>query len=256
MINKILKIILMTVLIGLVLEGIYIYYHWPRFSQSVSEGESRIIKEINPSEEEPFSKEVLQPEKTLIIPESLDLSIPFTSQAPFSDWSPPFNHACEEATVLMVHYYLEGKLIIDPAQAKRELLDLVDFEIKNYGFHEDSSAAQTAELIKDYYGYSAEVKYDISLEDIKKELAGGNPVIVPTAGRLLGNPYFTPPGPIYHMLLIKGYNPTEFITHDPGTKRGADFVYSYQILEKAIHDWNKEDIEHSRRAMIVIYPAP
>ena len=152
----------------------------------------------------------------------------------------------------MAHYYLEGKTIIEPAVARKELLALVEYEKKNYGFHEDTSTEQTAQLIRDYYGYKVKVYYDISLEDIKKELARGNPVIVPTAGRLLNNPYFTPPGPIYHMLVVKGYTPTEFITNDPGTKRGADYSYSYQVLEKAIHDWNNGDVENGKSAMISI----
>lgn len=101
------------------------------------------------------------------------------------------------------------------------------------------------------------------MEDIKKELAKGNPVIVPTAGRLLSNPYFTPPGPLYHMLLIKGYSTTstttEFITHDPGTIRGANFVYSYQTLETSIHDLESKDLENitnGRSAMISILTEP
>ena len=189
------------------------------------------------------------------LPEEIILEVPFTSQAPFGDWSYPFNHTCEEAVVLMAHYYVEGKTSIDPAQARKELLDLVEFEEKNYGFHEDTDTAQTAQLIKDYYGYSVKVEYDISLEDIKKELAKGNPVIVPTAGRLLNNPYFKPPGPLYHMLLVKGYNSTEFITHDTGTIRGENFVYSYQALENSIHDLGGENLENiasGRPAMISI----
>lgn len=69
---------------------------------------------------------------------------------------------------------------------------------------------------------------------------------------MLGNPYFTPPGPIYHMLVIKGYNLTEFITNDPGTRRGADYVYSYQTLMKAIHDWNNGNVESGKSATISV----
>ncbi|MCD6270289.1 C39 family peptidase [bacterium] len=252
-IDKILEIILVLVLVGLVFEGIYLYYHWPREDEFNPTLEMNGVDSV---EKEKATKkpsiEKIATEQKLSVPEEINLEIPFILQAPFSDWSYPFNHTCEEAAVLMAHYYLEGKTIIEPAVARKELLALVEYEKKNYGFHEDTSTEQTAQLIRDYYGYKVKVYYDISLEDIKKELARGNPVIVPTAGRLLNNPYFTPPGPIYHMLVVKGYTPTEFITNDPGTKRGADYSYSYQVLEKAIHDWNNGDVENGKSAMISI----
>ena len=251
--DKILEIIAVFVLVGLLFEGIYIYYHWPRGDKLHSISDTETETQGQPQEQPSVEKK--QTEKEPPLPEEVNLEIPFTSQAPFSDWSYPFNHTCEEAAVLMAHYYVEGKTTIDPAQAKAELLDLVEYEDKNYGFSEDTDTAQTAQLIKDYYRHSVKVKYDISLEDIKKELAKGNPVIVPAAGQLLNNPHFKPPGPLYHMLLIKGYDATEFITNDTGTIWGADFVYSYQTLENAIHDLENGDLENianGRSAMISV----
>ena len=241
-INNILKTILALCLIGLIFEGTYIYYHLPR------------EKKYNPNDyQKPVEEENWKP-----LPESFELDVPFITQAPFRRWKEePFNHTCEEAAVLIVHYYLEEKKEVDENETKKELLDLVDFQIKNYGFHEDTSVSQTAKLIKDYYGYKVQVYYDISLEDIKREIAKGNPVIIPTAGRLLENPNYTPPGPIYHMLVVKGYNQTEFITQDPGTYRsGENKTYPNEILEKAIHDWdgNEENIEKTNPAMIVVMP--
>lgn len=247
-----LEIILILVLFGLAFEGIYLYYHWPR-----GDGSNKLIKT---QETELVNEELVKtkqspketPPKEITLPDSFALDIPFFSQAPLGNWNPPFDHACEEAAILMVHYYLQGKTTIDPIEVAQEIRDITNFENKSYGFNEDTSAEQTAQLIRDYYGYKVQVYYDVSLEDIKKELVKGNPVIVPTAGRLLGNPYFTPPGPMYHMLVVKGYTQTEFITNDPGTKRGADYVYSYQTLRKAIHDWNNGDVENGKSAMIPV----
>lgn len=212
---------------------------------------SKYFEEENRSEEKTENKVV---ENTLL-PKSFILDIPFVTQAPFRSWEEyPFNHTCEEASVLQIYYYFERKQVKED-EVYEKLLDLVDFEIKNYGFHEDTSAAQTAKLIEDYYDYKTKVVYDISLEDIKKEIAQGNPVIIPTAGRLLNNPHFTPPGPFYHMLVIKGYNQEGFITNDVGTyKTGENWLYSYQILEKAIHDWNDGDVLNGKSAIIVVYP--
>ncbi len=239
--NKILNGIVILTWIGLIFEGIYLYNSWPR--QTEVFGQEKIKKEII---------------KEDVLPDFFELDIPFITQAPFRSWKEyPFNHTCEEASILMVHYYLENKTKVVESETKKELLDLVDFQIKNYGFHEDTSTAETARIIKDYYGYKVKIYYDISLEDIKKEIAQGNPVIIPTAGRLLENPNYTGAGPIYHMLVVKGYTSTEFITQDSGTYRsGENKTYSYEILEKAIHDWNGEekDMNTNQSAMIVIIP--
>ncbi len=185
------------------------------------------------------------------LPKSFVLDIPFICQAPLGNWAPPFGDACEEAAILTVHYYFQKKPI-DAKVAAKEIQDIIEFETKNYNFGKSISAEQTAKLIEDYFGYKAEVKYDISLEEIKKELIKGNPVLVPAAGRMLKNPYFKTPGPLYHMLVIKGYTESEFIVSDPGTKRGTNFKYSYQILEKAIHDWNNGDVKNGRPVMISV----
>ncbi len=187
----------------------------------------------------------------LNLPKSFILDIPFICQAPLGNWNPPFGDACEEAAILTVHYYFQEKPI-DPKVAAKEIQDIIEFENKNYNFGKSISAEQTAQLIKDYFGYKAEVSYDMSLKDIKKELMKGNPVIVPAAGKMLKNPYFKTPGPLYHMLVIKGYTESEFIVSDPGTRRGTNFKYSYQILEKAIHDWNNGDVKNGRPAMISV----
>lgn len=246
-IDKILESILVLCIIGLIFEGIYIHTNLTK--------EKEYLLESQPSfSEEPPEKPEEEKKEPLTLPESFELDIPFITQAPFRSWQEyPFNHTCEEAAVLMVHYYLVGIKEVDENQTRKELLDLVDFQTENYGFHEDTSAAQTAKLIEDYYGYQAKVYYDISLEEIKKEIIKGNPVIVPTAGRLLENPNYTPPGPLFHMLVIKGYNQFEFITQDSGTYRtGQNRHYSYEIIEKAIHDWNNGDVLNGRKAMIVV----
>jgi len=95
---------------------------------------------------------------------------------------------------------------------------------------------------------------DLLEEDFKKYLSLGNPIIIPVAGQLLGNPYFTPPGPLYHNLVLVGYNGDRIITNDPGTKRGKGYIYDENVLYKATHDFTgkKENIEKGRKAMIII----
>ncbi|KKR45570.1 MAG: hypothetical protein UT82_C0026G0013, partial [Parcubacteria group bacterium GW2011_GWB1_40_14] len=92
-----------------------------------------------------------------------------------------------------------------------------------------------------------------TVDTIKRELAAGNPIIVPAAGRELGNPYFTSPGPLYHMLVIRGYTSDDkFITNDPGTRRGEEYTYKFDILMNAIHDWNGGDVINGKKVIIVL----
>ena len=189
--------------------------------------------------------------------EFVNLNILFISQAPYAIWDELHDHACEEAAIIMVYYYLTEKVLTKDI-GEKEILNMVDWQIKNWGGHFDLNVEQIVEFFKNYYEYeNIELAYDFEIEDIKKELARGNPVIVPAAGQLLKNPYFTPPGPEYHVLVIKGYDDekSEFITNDPGTKRGTDFRYNYQVLENAIHDFNGGDILNGRKAMIVVKKA-
>ena len=178
----------------------------------------------------------------------VNLDIPFIPQAPYAIWDELHDHACEEAAIIMVYYYLNKKELTKEI-AEQEILSMVDWQMQNWGGHFDLSAEKIVELFKNYYNYkNIELVYphyqrlgvgvyDFKIDDIKRELSTGNPIVVPAAGRLLKNPYFTPPGPEYHVLVIKGYDDkkSEFIVNDPGTKRGADFRYNYQILENAIH---------------------
>jgi len=185
---------------------------------------------------------------------SLNLDVPFTTQAPSGEWyTYPFMHTCEEASVLMAHYYLDDTKNISAGMVKADLISMVDFENKKYGFSNDTDAQQTAQLIRDYYEkYEVRVIYNPSVDDIKTELSLGNPVLVPTAGRLLENPHYRSPGPLYHMLVIKGYNSKEFITNDPGTIYGANYKYSYDVFINAMRDFDLNNSANLNGAIIVV----
>lgn len=187
---------------------------------------------------------------------AVDQPVPFLCQAPYGDWSEPWQDACEEAAIVMAMSRVEGEAVTRRS-GKQAILDLVEFQVKNYGGHHDLTARQSAKLISDNYKYDkTEVRDKFTVQEIKKLLAAGNLIIAPLAGRELGNPYFTPPGPYYHYVLIKGYDDARgvFITNDPGTRRGANYVYKYQTLFQAIHDWTgqKESISRGKRSIIVI----
>ena len=250
-IDKILDIVLISVLVGLLFEGIYFYSHRVKGigPRKVTNNQESELSQEKPAQSGESSQTM--PLQKVVLPGSFSMDIPFVCQAPLGNWNPPFDEDCEETAILMVHHYFTKKPI-DPVKATQEIRDMINFEKKTYGFYKDSSAEQTAQLIRDYYGYKAKTYYNPSIEKIKKELVKGNPVIIPTAGRLLNNPYFTPPGPVYHMLVIKGYTRSGFIVNDSGTRRGANYVYSYKIIKNAMHDWNNGDVENGKPVMISV----
>ncbi len=188
------------------------------------------------------------------LPEKIAISVPFATQAPLGQWDAMHEEACEEASLVMLKYYLDGKSLT-PAIMEKEIQKMVKFEVKNYGDYKDTTATETVQLAGDFYGIkNLKVIYDFSAEDLKKYLALGRPIIVPAAGRALGNPFFTPPGPLYHNLVLTGYDGDTIITNDPGTRRGENYKYDINILYNAIHDFpgKAADIEKGRKAMIVL----
>lgn len=167
--------------------------------------------------------------------------VSFTAQAPTGDWKDIRQQdACEEASSLMAVKWARGESL-DPSTAEKDILDIVDFEAKNYGSYLDTSAADTAErILSGYFHFNNyKISKDMTLEGIKKELYRGNILVAPADGQKLGNPYFTAPGPERHMLVIIGYDPAarEFITNDPGTRRGEHYRYGEDVLYGALRDY-------------------
>ncbi|RMD51430.1 hypothetical protein D6827_02265 [Candidatus Parcubacteria bacterium] len=192
----------------------------------------------------------------LQIPTKLNLAVPFTSQAPLADWGEPYQEACEETAAYMAALYFAdySEAMIDAQKADKDIKSIIAFEEKKFGFYEDTTAEQTADLIEKYFNLPTRVLTNPTIDDIKTELASGRPVLVPTAGRLLNNPYFSGDGPLYHMLVIRGYdNDTyEFIVNDPGTKRGANYRYKMNVIMEAMGDWNDGDPAQGAKKIILI----
>lgn len=203
--------------------------------------------------DEPISIEAASP-APISFPAEILIDVPFTPQAPFAVWDHVHEEACEEASLIMVKYFLDNKKL-SPVIAENEIQQMKEYQLKENGSYADSNMKELVEIAEGHYKLdNLDVIYDFTKADIKKELAKGNPIIVPTAGRDLGNPFFTQPGPLYHNLVLIGYEGDIIITNDPGTKRGEKFKYDIDILFSAIHDFpgNKEKIREGRKAMIVI----
>lgn len=191
---------------------------------------------------------------------SLRLDVPFLSQAPKKDWAMPYQEACEEASVLMVQAYFAGKRTnFLPEEGDQAILSIVDWAAEQYGSElVDMTAAEVATMVEGYMpGLKATVKPLKTANDIKRELAKGFPVILPADGKRLENPRFRNGGPRYHMLVIKGYlDDGRWITNDPGTQFGENFLYAQQNLLDSARDWNGGDVPNGASVMLVLEPAP
>ncbi len=198
----------------------------------------------------------LQPEQ-VEIKSSVNLDVPFTSQAPYAVWDELHNEACEEAAVIIVDQYLKGdrRAKIPAGEADEMIKKMVQWQIQKLGVHKDLTAAEIVKyLAKEYLGRFEAQVHNFSIDGIKRELSAGKPVIIPAAGRLLENPNFKRPGPVYHMVVIVGYEGTNFITNDPGTRRGYKFKYTFDRIQYAAHDWvgSEHNIETGQKVYIVL----
>ncbi len=199
-------------------------------------------------------------DKTTSSPSVILMSVPFTSQAPLAEWKDARQQdACEEAAAAMAMAWVKGESGFTPEQWKERILAIVDFEQKKYGESRDVSLSDmVAWIFKDYYAYDkVEIKSVNGPDDIIKELAAGRLVLTPMNGQLLGNPYYTPPGPTTHMLLLKGYDyaAREFVTNDAGTRHGQSYRYAAQTLFNAIRAYPTgyhEPIEKIDKEMLVV----
>jgi len=186
--------------------------------------------------------------------------VPFSAQAPYADWGDiRQQEACEETSALMAMHWVNGDSSLTKSEALDEIIKITNWEEVTYGYHHDTSAADTVERIfKGWFGFSnLNLQYDISTSDIIAELMQDNLVIIPIYGDALGNPHYTG-GVQRHMVVATGYDGAsdEFLLHDPGTRYGENIRFSQSAVQGALRDYNSGiygPIGSGRTAMITIY---
>jgi hypothetical protein len=204
------------------------------------------------NEQRTTSNEQIEQKALAEIPKSINLKVPFTSQAPEKNWDQPWQDACEEAAVLMLDAYYK-KYNLSPLFAKDEILKSVKWQ-EEQGWGTSIEIEKIKQLAEEFQisNFRFRIAVNPTIEDIKSFVASGNPVLVVADGHALPNPFFSGDGPDYHALIIRGYTEDSFITNDPGTYRGENFVYKYESLMGAIHDWNNGDVENGKRVVLVL----
>ena len=193
---------------------------------------------------------------TAKLPAQFNLAGPFVLQAPTANWDAVHEETCEEAAALTVHYYWQKVKKPTAPQIEAQFTKMIAYENRTFGDFKDTTAAQTAKILKDVYGYKrVDVLPMKSINDAKPHVLAGRPVLIPSAGKLLKNPNFKNGGPLYHNLVIRGWlKDGRIITNDPGTRKGEAYVYSASVLWNAIHDWNGGNVTAGKKVMVVVYP--
>lgn len=190
------------------------------------------------------------------LPRSMRLAIPFISQAPHKNWSLPYQEACEEASAIMAEAFLRGtRENLTPDEADTAILAFVAWQTERFGADRVSMTGQeTAEAIEGYWPtLTTEIRPVKTANDLRMALKEGVPIILPANGKILNNPNFHNGGPPYHMLVLKGYlEDGRFITNDPGTRLGENFLYTEKNLLNAIHDWEGEGEANGPKKMILV----
>lgn len=171
---------------------------------------------------------------------STQAEVPFFSQAPFADWADIRQQdGCEEATMLMAYLWYHN-LEVSRQSFLDSLIDLTEFEITKFGAHNDIAANDMVTVLKEKLmvpnAYAIIDSEKVTIELLKELLTDGNLVIAPTQGQRLGNPNYSGAGPERHALLILGFDDDkkEFIVHDPGTRKGENYRYDYDVLLNAL----------------------
>lgn len=189
------------------------------------------------------------------LPEELNLAAPFYSQAPFGNWDYPWQEACEEASILLVaNAYFEHEWTAE--EFNEQILELVDWQNDVFGDYWHTDMPQTARMLNEVLGLETVIHEDPTLEDVKRLLAKGHLLVMPFDGKAMNNPFFSNGGPEYHVVMVKGYTADDgIITHDVGTRRGADYVYSWEVLDGALHDYVAgQPIQEGPRRFIEVLP--
>lgn len=246
-----------SLMAGIVMAG-YIHrtYSPPSLEQDVAKVEHEVVTE---SRNNPPTQTQTPPvtETPSTLPKSFSLKIPFSSQAPTANWDELHNEACEETSSIMAHAFLTGRtesqLPVD--YVEDQIAKITEWEKNHFGYFLDINSEETVTLLKDFYGLNAKIVTDYDKDDIKQELNNGHVVLFSINGKLLGNPNFRSGGPPYHMIVIRGYNGDTFITNDPGTRKGMNYPYDFNVLYKANGDFDHEThaVDTTKKHYIVVW---
>ncbi len=210
--------------------------------QAKPEESSQVNKQIQPENQiipEVENKKIITP-----ITSNITNKVPFTSQAPYWEWSNDiYEEWCEEASIIMAVYWTKWEELTKEI-ADTEMKNISNFEKKTLWTYLDTSLQDVWTVLKDYFSFNKfKIKESITKNDIIDSLNSGNILLVPVYWRDLDNPNYNSPWPTEHMVVVIWYNPLdkEFITHDPWTRNWKWFKYNEDVLFNAIWAYPTSD---------------
>ncbi len=192
------------------------------------------------------------------LPYKINNPAPFIIQAPLGNWDQLHEEACEETSLLIAHYFLEKKKIILSKEAEEAIQKLSSYTKNVFPKKDDLTIEELKIIAEKFFNHQNwKIINNPDILTIKRELSRGNIIIAPMAGRELHNPFYKNPGPLYHMLIISGYDENKkiFITQDPGTKKGKDFPYPFEKIMVSLHDFpgQKEKIKEGEKRILIVF---
>lgn len=185
-----------------------------------------------------------------------NLSVPFTMQAPYSQWGiQPWEDACEETVTQMVAEFYRGNTStnLDKKHASDLIQHVVNLENMYLGFNKDTNADQITYIINNFFPFEAHIKENPTFTTIKSEIRAKRPVIALFHGQSVNNPYFRRNGPEYHTAVITGFDDAkqDFITNEPGVGVGRGYRYDYNIFLNSFRDFLPNGKTHLGRRVSV-----
>lgn len=188
-------------------------------------------------------------ENNLIPPKKLNCQ--FYSQAPTWNWNQPYQDYCEEASIILWLNCLEWKNVW-----LNEYLSQLDglwaYEQKNW-YEKDVSMEEIKKILLKKYWKESKIIKNPTFDKIKKILDKWHLMIVWVAGQQLWNPYYSWDGPIYHVVLVVGYDWNNIITHDVWISKWENYRYDNKHFINSIHNWSKENILEWEKVILEIY---
>lgn len=228
----------------------YIRYHYGLKQLDAENFQPIIIPDPGPPTR-PSSTPSTTPRSTLL------LKVPFTSQAPTGNWDQTHNEDCEEADAVMTEQYFNGNTQADLSAnlVEDEMAKLNTWEDQNFGYHLDTNISEVAQMLQKIYGLQTQIINNFTAQDLKNQLTQNHLVIISEDGQNLGNPNYKRPGPLHHMLLVRGYTPEGFITNDSGTRNGQNYFYTFTTIYNAAGDWDHatNNIDFNKKIAIAVW---
>jgi len=204
-----------------------------------------------------FTFKIVKPKILAIItptPSTVILQVPFSTQAPNNNWSR--NEDCEETSITMANAFLTGttedKIPVDAAQ--QSIDNLKSWEQKNLGYNANTGSGATTKMAEGAFNLKVNQIQNFTEADLKTALENKTPILLPIDAQILGNTQYANGGPLYHMIVIRGFKGDTFIVNDPGTDNGDGNEYPFSVLQKASADWSntKQAIDFTRKIALII----